>query len=159
MLSDFEPKGAVARAYGLYLDERGITDRASVWIDADGIVRHVSSVGPSGERDIAELAALAERLDAGFEGALDDFAEAAGTEGAVLYVRDACGFSRAVRVALDNLRLSGVEIRNVSQDPKALRALRDLSGGETAPCLVLDGEVLKESAAIISSLADRTSPG
>ena len=129
-----------------------------MWIDAAGVVRHASSVGPSGERDIAELAALAERLDIEFEGALEAFAEAPGAEEAVLYVRDACGFSRAVRMAIDNLRLAGVEIRNVSQDSGALRALRDLSGAETAPCLVLDGDVVKESAAIIRRLADRASP-
>jgi glutaredoxin-related protein len=158
LLSDFEPKGAVARAYGLYLEKPGITDRATVWIDAAGVVRHASSVGPGGERDIAELAALAERLDGEYAGTREDFADAPGTSGAVLYVRDHCGFSRAVRVALDNLRLAGVEVRNVSQDPKALEALRELSGAETAPCLVLDGEVVRESPAIIVRLADRTCP-
>jgi glutaredoxin-related protein len=158
LLSDFEPKGAVARAYGFYLDEPGITDRATVWIDAGGVVRHASSVGPGGVRDIGELAALAERLDSEFEGTLEAFSQAPGVAGAALYVRDACGFSRAVRVAIDNLHLGSVEIRNVSQDPAALQALRDLSGAETAPCLVLDGEVVMESSAIVACLVKRASP-
>ena len=158
LLADFEPKGAVARAYGLYLDGPGITDRATVWIDAGGVVRHASSVGPGGVRDIGELAALAERLDSEFGGGLEAFSQAPGAAGATLFVRDACGFSRAARVAVDNLHLGGVEICNVSQDPAALQALRDVSGAETAPCLVLDGEVVKESPVIIACLAKRASP-
>jgi len=158
LLADFEPKGAVARAYGLYLDEPGITDRATVWIDAGGVVRHASSAGPGGVRDIPELATLAERLDSEFEGSLEAFSQAPGAAGAVLYVRDSCGFSRAVRVAVENLHLAEVDVRNVSRDPAALQALRDLSGAETAPCLVLDGEVVKESPAIIECLAKRVSP-
>ena len=62
LLSDFNPKGAVADSYGLYLDEAGIDDRATVIVDATGVVRHVSSVTPSGKRDIAELAGLRETL-------------------------------------------------------------------------------------------------
>lgn len=40
MAADFEPKGAVARDYGVYLDERGISTRASFVIDKAGVVRH-----------------------------------------------------------------------------------------------------------------------
>ena len=67
LLADFHPKGEVAKAYGLYLDGAGITDRATVIIDADGVVRHVSSVGPGGKRDIAELAGLCEQLDQNYK--------------------------------------------------------------------------------------------
>jgi glutaredoxin-related protein len=158
LLSDFEPKGAVARAYGLYLEDAGITDRATVLIDASGVVHHASSAGPGGERDIGDLASLAEHLDADYSGAREAFADGPGVDGAVLYVRDSCGFSRAARLAIENLRLADVEIRNVTRDPKALQALRDLSGAETAPCLVIDGEVVKESSVIVACLADRASP-
>ena len=158
LLSDFEPKGAVASAYGLYLEDAGITDRATVLIDASGVVHHASSVGPSGERDIGDLASLAEHLDAEHAGAREAFADGSGVDGAVLYVRDSCGFSRAVRIAIENLRLADVEIRNVTRDLKALQALRDLSGAETAPCLVVDGEVIKESSVIVTCLANRASP-
>jgi len=41
LLADFHPKGAVAEKYGLYLGERGITARAVVVIDKEGIVRWV----------------------------------------------------------------------------------------------------------------------
>lgn len=59
LLSDFEPKGEVARAYGVYRPSDGITERALFVIDADGVVAW-SYVSPIGENPGAEgiLAAL-----------------------------------------------------------------------------------------------------
>jgi peroxiredoxin len=47
LLSDFEPKGAVARSYGAYRAAEGITERALFVIDAEGIIRwsYCSPVG------------------------------------------------------------------------------------------------------------------
>jgi peroxiredoxin len=47
LLADFEPKGAVARLYGVYRDSDGTTERALFVIDAAGVVHwsHVSPVG------------------------------------------------------------------------------------------------------------------
>jgi peroxiredoxin len=39
LLADFEPKGAVARMYGVYRDAEGLTERALFLIDGDGMVR------------------------------------------------------------------------------------------------------------------------
>ena len=39
LLADFEPKGAVARRYGVYREPDGTTERALVVIDADGVIR------------------------------------------------------------------------------------------------------------------------
>ncbi|WP_246197478.1 redoxin domain-containing protein [Pseudoxanthomonas sacheonensis] len=47
LLSDFEPKGAVSRLYGVYQMPEGISERALFVIDAEGIVRW-SYVSPSG---------------------------------------------------------------------------------------------------------------
>jgi len=38
LLSDFEPKGEVARAYGSYVEEMGFANRTLVLVDEDGIV-------------------------------------------------------------------------------------------------------------------------
>jgi glutaredoxin-related protein len=115
-------------------------------------------VGPGGSRNIEDLAALAEKLDSEFTGSSEASKEVQGVDGAVMYVRDACGFSRAVTIAIANLGLSDVEIRNVSQDEGALQALRELTGAETAPCLAFGGEVISESSEIIGLLAGRASP-
>src|ERR671915_368805 len=47
LLSDFEPKGAVARSYGAYRPQEGTTERALFVIDADGVIRwsYCSPVG------------------------------------------------------------------------------------------------------------------
>jgi peroxiredoxin len=39
LLADFEPKGAVARAYGVYRESEGVTERALFVIDGEGVVR------------------------------------------------------------------------------------------------------------------------
>ena len=39
LLADFEPKGAVARSYGVYRGEEGISERALFVIDAQGVIR------------------------------------------------------------------------------------------------------------------------
>ncbi len=39
LLSDFEPKGAVARAYGVYDAEKGKSQRALFVIDGEGLIR------------------------------------------------------------------------------------------------------------------------
>ena len=40
LLADFEPKGEVARKYGMYIDERGHNERGFVVIDPDLKVKH-----------------------------------------------------------------------------------------------------------------------
>lgn len=51
LLADFEPKGAVAREYGVYMEDKGFSTRASFVIDRDGIVRHAVVNAP---RDIPD---------------------------------------------------------------------------------------------------------
>ena len=47
LLADFEPKGAVAKLYGVYRQGEGTCERALFVIDAEGVIRwsYVSSVG------------------------------------------------------------------------------------------------------------------
>jgi peroxiredoxin len=47
LLADFEPKGAVSRAYGAYRADEGTSARALFVIDGDGIIRwsYLSPVG------------------------------------------------------------------------------------------------------------------
>jgi peroxiredoxin len=39
LLSDFWPHGAVSKQYGAFLEERGMSTRASFLVDADGVLR------------------------------------------------------------------------------------------------------------------------
>ena len=62
LLADFEPKGAVARAYGAYRAEDGTSERAIFVLDADGIIRwsycSPIAVNPGADGILSALQAL-----------------------------------------------------------------------------------------------------
>jgi len=156
LLADFHPKGAVASSYGLYLEKAGITDRATVIIDADGVVRHASSVTPDGKRGIAELSTLCEEINEAHENTLKTFPEAPGLEDdTVLFIRSNCMFSTNAMAALGNLHIDSIPVRNVSDDAAALDELVAVAGKGQAPCLVVGGKPRHEAADIITYLAER----
>ncbi len=70
LLADFQPKGAVARSFGVYRDKEGIAERALFVIDAAGIIRW-SFVSPLGINPGAD----------GILEALDNLGTAAPSEG------------------------------------------------------------------------------
>ncbi|RZT42496.1 redoxin domain-containing protein [Cupriavidus agavae] len=74
LLADFEPKGAVARAYGVYRAGDGTAERALVVIDADGVVRwsYVSplAINPGVDGILAALDRLPKRAVAAVAGDL-----------------------------------------------------------------------------------------
>lgn len=41
MLADFHPKGAVAKKYGVYKEDKGISERAVFVVDKKGIVQYI----------------------------------------------------------------------------------------------------------------------
>src|SRR5690348_8690870 len=63
LLADFEPKGAVARQYGVYEPECGVADRALFVVDSDGVVAwsYLSppSVNPGADGILSALERLA----------------------------------------------------------------------------------------------------
>jgi peroxiredoxin len=65
LLADFEPKGAVAKLYGVYREAEGVSGRALFVIDADGVIRwsYVSPVGvnPGADGILAALEELQSR--------------------------------------------------------------------------------------------------
>lgn len=68
LLADFEPKGEVARRYGVYRPHDGTTERALFVIDGEGIVRwsHISPVGinPGADGILRALESFAEASNA-----------------------------------------------------------------------------------------------
>ena len=65
LLADFEPKGAVAKDYGVYREADGVSERALFVIDAQGIVRwsYISpiDVNPGADGILAALETLQHR--------------------------------------------------------------------------------------------------
>lgn len=157
LVSDFHPKGEIAEMYGVYLPDKGITDRATVILDANGIVRYAVSVGPGGRRDVEALVAECERIDAEWSG--PPLAEPSPNEGlpadAVLYIKDRCMFSRWALYARTNLHLEArLPVVNVSRDADALAELERRGGKPQAPALALADRVMYESADIAKYLAE-----
>ena len=62
LLADFHPKGDVAKKFGLYLEEKGITNRATVILDKDGVVRFVKVYDIPTSRDNAEILEALKKL-------------------------------------------------------------------------------------------------
>lgn len=67
LLADFEPKGAVAKAYGAYRDQDGFCERALFLIDEAGVIRwnYLSPVGvsPGANGLLKALKSLRERQE------------------------------------------------------------------------------------------------
>ena len=59
LLADFEPKGAVARSYGVYRSQDGVAGRALFVLDGEGVIRwsHLSpvAVNPGADGILAAL--------------------------------------------------------------------------------------------------------
>lgn len=160
LLADFHPKGKLAQDLGLYLEEAGITDRATVIIDANGVVKHASSVTPAGERNIEELAALCEKVDSEFDGDLPERPAPGKLEGDVeLFVKSNCGFSTWALHARSNLHLEeALPVKNITEDAAAKDALEKSAGKSQAPCLRVGDQYHFESADIIGHLAGKVAP-
>ena len=62
LLADFEPKGAISRAYGAYRAEEGVSERALFVLDGEGVIRwsHLSppAVNPGADGIFKALESL-----------------------------------------------------------------------------------------------------
>ncbi len=62
LLADFHPKGEVAKKFGLYLEDKGIANRAVVIVDKAGVIRFVKVYDIFQVPDIAELVSALNQL-------------------------------------------------------------------------------------------------
>jgi hypothetical protein len=158
ILADFHPKGEVSTLLGTYLPDHGFSSRASVIIDAGGIVRYAAP--EKGARDMEALAARCKDIDESHEGPRSERPAPTGIpDGTFLFVKSRCGYSRAALLARDNLHLAGaIPVKNVSDDAAALADLQQQTGKQQAPCLVTPSGPILESADIIAHLVAAAAP-
>jgi peroxiredoxin len=64
LLADFEPKGEVARRYGVYRDGDGFSERALFVLDAEGVVQWTEVVAPEVNPGAAGILDALDRLPA-----------------------------------------------------------------------------------------------
>lgn len=62
LLADFHPRGDVAKKYGLYLDDKGITARATVIIDKHGRIADVQVMEIPQQRQNSSILKVLETL-------------------------------------------------------------------------------------------------
>ena len=61
LLADFWPHGAIAREYGVFLEDKGYANRATFVIDTSGVIRSMFVTAPGEARPLASyVEALAE---------------------------------------------------------------------------------------------------
>ena len=63
-LSDWEPKGQVSRAYGLWNPERGASQRAVLIIDKEGVIRYRRTYSAPHLPDLEEIVREVQQLEA-----------------------------------------------------------------------------------------------
>lgn len=122
-------------------------------------MRHASSVGESGRRNIDDLLALATEVNAKHSQVKAPPMPPERkilSKDAVLYVREGCRFCAAVMRAAENLHCTNLfHVRDINKEPEARRDLETLTGAAAkVPALVENGRVMQESADIIRALAD-----
>jgi alkyl hydroperoxide reductase subunit AhpC len=61
-LSDWEPKGQVSRAYGLWNPERGASQRAVLIVDKEGIIRYRRTYSAPNLPDLEEILGQLQQL-------------------------------------------------------------------------------------------------
>src|SRR3954467_8351576 len=62
LLADFWPHGAVAKEYGVFLEEKGFANRATFLIDVHGVIRASFITAPGEARSLAEYKAAVHDL-------------------------------------------------------------------------------------------------
>jgi peroxiredoxin len=62
LLADFWPHGAVAKEYGVFLEEKGFATRATFVIDARGVIRASFITAPGEPRSLEEYRAALEEV-------------------------------------------------------------------------------------------------
>ena len=62
LLADFWPHGAVAKEYGVFLEEKGYANRATFLIDVNGIIRASFITAPGEARSIEEYRAALDEI-------------------------------------------------------------------------------------------------
>lgn len=55
----------MAKKYGVFLEDKGINDRATVIVDKQGVVRYAVSVTPAGERNPKDLLGECQKVNKG----------------------------------------------------------------------------------------------
>ena len=157
VLSDYYPQGAVSKAYGAWLPNEGIADRATVIVAKDGIVRYAESVGKFGKRSVPTLLSIARAIDG--KAPLTQSSAKMPLDLPILFVTGHCPYCKSTLDLLRSLHLEDrVVVRNVDNDQAAMRLLLQVNSHGAVPTLYFGGKVYEGAPSIgvtLKNLAKR----
>lgn len=144
ILSDFWPHGKASQAYGAFLSEDGIPDRATVIVGKDGTVKYAESVGKFGKRNASALLQIARVKDGRAPLPDDALTARMPLDLPVLFVTRRQGCPHCYRV-LEHIRALQLEefivVRSVDTDHEAMRLLLGVSPDGRVPTLYYQGHL------------------
>jgi len=153
VLSDWNPHGAVASAYGVLAPD-GVAERSTVIVDKNGIVRYSVLAGRYGKRSIPGLLTIASAVNG-------NNAVMPATQGLlptldlpVVYTASGCVHCANVKKFLADSGLSQrIVVRDVDQDPAGMQDMLDRTQQNEVPAMATSQGLLLGDAPIIGALA------
>ena len=146
LMSDFWPHGAVARRYGVFIEEEGKSERAIFVIDKAGIIRYIDIHDIDDQPDNEEVRKVLRQIDpeaAARQPELPPVEEPALPEtGIVMYCTKWCPACRRARNLFASLNLEFTELDvNISSEA-AEQVKKWANGNRTTPTFNIDGTVI-----------------
>jgi len=138
LLSDAFPHGKVSALYGALLQNEGLSDRATVIIDCNGIVQYAESVGKFGKRSIPKLLEVAKRI-AGVP-CQPVQSVSMPLDLPILFLTQSCPHCKTVKHMIQDLHAEDkVVVKQVDTDQAAMRQLLTLHPEAPVPLLAWQG--------------------
>jgi len=138
ILSDFNPHGAVSRAYGILAPD-GVSERSTFLIGTDGLVKYSNVAGRFGKRSVPGLLQIASAVAYGRP--ITPAAAAAGVlpklDLPVIYTMAGCSHCAKVKAFLATSGLSRKVVVKDVADQQNMRELLEASPDGGVPTLVL----------------------
>ncbi len=152
VLSDFYPHGAVSQAYGAWIPSEGISARATVIVGKDGIVRYAVDAGKFGKRSVPGLLSIATQINGGKQ-VPNAGAVLPQLDMPILFSSGLCSHCTTVKNFLASSGLSQrVVVRDVIQDPEAMRQLLRVLPEGGVPTLYMGGKITEGDVPVINEL-------
>lgn len=157
IVSDWEPKGQVSQAYGAWIAEDGIPDRATVLVSKDGLVKYSESVGKFGKRSVPALLEVARAQDG--RAPVQPSSVRIPLDLPVLLVTSQCPYCQSVVNQIRELRIEDrIVVRSVGTDAEAMGWLLSLQPDGSVPVLRDQGNVYvgaPEISGVLPQIAKR----
>ena len=145
LMSDFWPHGAVARKYGVLIEEEGKSERAIFVLDKMGIIRYIDIHDIDHQPDNDEVRQVLRRIDPEAaarqpEPVLDE--SSLPTGGVVLYCTKWCPACRRARNLFADLNVEYTEV-DVNTTPGAAEQVKEWAdGNRITPTFNIDGTII-----------------